>query len=128
MRLAISSEIAVPWHQEFHIKCDRSDIEVIVEKSCFLFFLMFVFTVVACNKQQPVPVVGRFSGPELQQFAALNPIDAHAHVFVSNPAFYAMLNRLNLHLVDILVVDDTNESRNSISKERQQTWDVCSPK
>lgn len=85
---------------------------------------MFVFTVVACNKHQPVPVVGPFTGPELQQFAALNPIDAHAHVFVSNPAFYALLNRLNLHLVDILVVDDTNESRNSITKERQQIWEV----
>jgi predicted TIM-barrel fold metal-dependent hydrolase len=83
---------------------------------------MLIFMVVACNKQQAVPVVGPFSGPELQQFVALDPIDAHAHVFVKDPAFYAMLNRLNLHILDILVVDDTNESRSSLSKERQEAW------
>ena len=87
-----------------------------------IFSLMLVFAVVACKKQQPVPVIGPFSGPELQQFIALNPIDAHAHVFLSNQAFYAMLNKLNLRILDILVVDDTNESRRSLSMERQAAW------
>lgn len=88
-----------------------------------VFSLMLAFTVIACNKHKTAPVTGPFSGQELQQFAALNPIDTHAHVFVSNPEFYAVLNKLNLHLLDILVVDDTNESRSSVSKESQEVWE-----
>jgi hypothetical protein len=43
----------------------------------------------------------------LQSFAALQPIDAHVHVFKTDPAFQAMLERLHLTLLNILVVDDT---------------------
>jgi predicted TIM-barrel fold metal-dependent hydrolase len=87
------------------------------------FWLVLAFTVVACNRQRAAPVTGPFSGQEWHEFAALNPIDAHAHVFVSDPAFYAMLNKLNLHIVDILVVDDTNQSRSSLSRESQRAWE-----
>ena len=88
-----------------------------------LFSLLLPFTVIACHRQGTAPVIGPFSGQELQQFVALNPIDAHAHVFISDPAFYAMLNKLNLHILDILVIDDTNPSRSSLSKESQETWE-----
>jgi len=43
----------------------------------------------------------------LKAFAALHPIDAHVHVFKSDAAFQAMLQRLNLKLLNILVMDDT---------------------
>ena len=33
-----------------------------------------------------------------------------------------MLDRLNLHVVDILVVDDTNPNMNNVSKESQAAW------
>lgn len=53
-------------------------------------------------------------GPEAQSdeqalhaLAVLHPIDAHVHVFKSGPAFQAMLERLNLKLLNILVMDDT---------------------
>src|ERR1035441_7226062 len=46
---------------------------------------------------------GPFSSQELQQFVALDPIDAHAHAFQSDPAFYAFFKKLNLHMVNILV-------------------------
>jgi hypothetical protein len=87
-----------------------------------VFSLLLPFRVVACHRQRTAPVTGPFSGQELQQFVALNPIDAHAHVFISNPAFYAMLNRLNLHILDIVVIDDTNSSRSSLPKESQAAW------
>lgn len=88
-----------------------------------VFSLMLAFTVVACNRQRTAPITGPFSDQELQQFTALDPIDAHTHVFASDPAFYVMLNKLNLHIVDILVNDDTNESRSSLSRESQQAWE-----
>jgi len=43
----------------------------------------------------------------LEELAALHPIDAHVHVFKADPAFQAMLERLNLELLNILVMDDT---------------------
>lgn len=35
----------------------------------------------------------------------MEPIDTHAHVFKSDPDFYAFLRRLHLHLVDIVVAN-----------------------
>jgi predicted TIM-barrel fold metal-dependent hydrolase len=46
------------------------------------------------------------SEDQLKQFAALNPVDTHTHVFENNPAFHAMVSRLHLHLVDICVFTD----------------------
>lgn len=43
----------------------------------------------------------------LKSFAAMHPIDAHVHVFKTDPAFQSMLERLNLKLLNILVMDDT---------------------
>jgi len=42
---------------------------------------------------------------DLTKFSALGPIDAHAHAFKDDPAFAAMLKRLNLRVLDICVVD-----------------------
>ena len=43
----------------------------------------------------------------LKSFAAIRPIDAHVHVFRTDPAFQSMLERLNLKLLNVLVMDDT---------------------
>src|SRR5437870_4178293 len=45
--------------------------------------------------------VGDFSVAELRAFAGMEPIDTHAHVFKQDSAFYAMMDRLHLHLLDI---------------------------
>ena len=42
---------------------------------------------------------------DLAAFAKLAPIDTHAHVFQDSPEFYHMLERLNMHIVNIDVVD-----------------------
>jgi hypothetical protein len=50
----------------------------------------------------------------LRAFAAIHPIDVHVHVFKTDPAFQKMLERLNLKLMDILVVDDSNPHRKQL--------------
>ena len=49
------------------------------------------------------------SGPlpaiDLTGFSGLAPIDVHGHVFKNDPAFAAMLKRLNLRILDVCVVD-----------------------
>ena len=51
------------------------------------------------------------------RFAAIHPIDVHVHVFKSDPAFQAMLERLNVKLLDILVMDDTLSYRKKLQPQ-----------
>jgi predicted TIM-barrel fold metal-dependent hydrolase len=53
----------------------------------------------------------------LKAFAALHPIDVHVHVFKTDPAFQALLERLHLKLVDILVMDDTLPYRKELAPQ-----------
>jgi hypothetical protein len=53
----------------------------------------------------------------LQSFAAIHPIDVHVHVFKTDSTFQAMLERLNLKVMDILVMDDTNASRKQLQQQ-----------
>jgi hypothetical protein len=53
----------------------------------------------------------------LRGFAAIHPIDVHVHVFKNDPAFLKMLDRLNLKVMDILVMDDTNPGRKQLQAE-----------
>jgi len=53
----------------------------------------------------------------LTSFAAFQPIDAHVHVFKTDPAFQAMLERLHLKLLNILVVDDTLAYRKQLKPQ-----------
>ena len=55
----------------------------------------------------------------LSALAALEPIDTHTHIFVTAPAFLDMRRRLHMHVLDILVVDDTNPYRTTIDQEKQ---------
>ena len=58
------------------------------------------------QRQSPV-----LSGAALQEFTSLEPIDAHTHISQTGPAFVAMLDRLHMHVLDILYVDDTTPYR-----------------
>jgi predicted TIM-barrel fold metal-dependent hydrolase len=70
--------------------------------------------------QSTGPVTGPFSSEELRQFRALAPIDTHTHVFAADPAFTAMLKKLNLHTLDILVVDDMETGHSDLEKQRRE--------
>jgi predicted TIM-barrel fold metal-dependent hydrolase len=51
---------------------------------------------------------GARSADELAAFAGLEPIDTHTHDYQNDPAFYAMMQRLRLHVLDICVADSHN--------------------
>jgi predicted TIM-barrel fold metal-dependent hydrolase len=53
----------------------------------------------------------------LKAVASMRPIDVHVHVFKSDPAFQSLLERLNLKLVNILVVDDTLSYRKQLEPQ-----------
>lgn len=53
----------------------------------------------------------------LKAFAAMRPIDVHVHVFKTDPQFQALLERLNLKLLNILVVDDTLSYRKQLEPQ-----------
>ncbi len=42
----------------------------------------------------------------LKAFAMVNPVDTHTHAFHSDAEFYALMNRLHLHVLDIVVADN----------------------
>jgi hypothetical protein len=65
----------------------------------------------------PVAITGAFTPRELRAFSALNPIDTHAHVRRNEPAFNAMIDRLNLHLLDIVLVDDRDPEEKDLQAE-----------
>lgn len=63
-------------------------------------------------------VKGARQAPALRALAALHPIDAHAHIWKTDPGFTAMLERWNLHIVDILYVDDKQASSLPLAQQR----------
>jgi predicted TIM-barrel fold metal-dependent hydrolase len=54
---------------------------------------------------------------ELQAFAGMRPIDVHVHVFKTGPAFQAMIQSLDLKLMDILVMDDNLSYRKELEPQ-----------
>jgi predicted TIM-barrel fold metal-dependent hydrolase len=65
-------------------------------------------------------VSGPFSEWEVKQFSALEPIDAHSHAYKNAPEFFSMFQRLNLHIMDILV--DLTPNTNDLTVEREKAW------
>ncbi|HZQ24286.1 MAG TPA: amidohydrolase family protein [Terriglobales bacterium] len=57
------------------------------------------------------------SDAALKAFSALHPIDVHVHVFKTDAAFQAMLERLQLKLMNILVIDDTLPYRKQLQPQ-----------
>src|SRR5580698_3951677 len=64
---------------------------------------------------------------ELKEFTALEPIDAHTHIYRNDAVFSAMLERLHLHVLDVLVVD-VNDDANHRTFEplKQGAWQFVS--
>jgi predicted TIM-barrel fold metal-dependent hydrolase len=66
-----------------------------------------------------------FSAQELSQFIVLEPIDTHTHIYESEPSYFAMLNKLHLHTLDIMVVaDNANPERRELAKESRDVFEV----
>lgn len=65
-----------------------------------------------------LPVTG-FSPDELKAFTALEPVDTHTHVRRIDPSFRSLINRLHLHLLDIILVDDRDSEEKNLGAERK---------
>jgi predicted TIM-barrel fold metal-dependent hydrolase len=65
----------------------------------------------------PTPAKPADNEGSLRAFAAIHPIDVHVHVFKTDAAFQKMIERLNLKLMNILVVDDTNPNRKQLQPQ-----------
>jgi hypothetical protein len=86
-------------------------------------FLFCLWTAVAVKGQQsaaPAAAANRavLTGVSLTEFASLDPIDSHGHVFQTGPEFVGMMERLHMHILDIMVVDDTSPYRASTEPEK----------
>lgn len=85
------------------------------------FFFTLIIGVALCGwyASQPCVNAAEPTGNEqaLKSFAAFRPIDAHVHVFKTDAAFQSMLERWNLTLLNILVVDDTLSYRKELKPQ-----------
>ena len=87
------------------------------------FALLLALGIAMINAAAQQPVKGPFSSEELQRFRALAPIDTHTHVFAGGP-FIALLQKLNLHTLDILVVDDNSTPHRDLATQRSKALAV----
>lgn len=61
---------------------------------------------------------------DLASFSALAPIDAHVHLYKDDPAFGALLKRLNLRVLDIAVIDDRDPYGKGLEPQRSDILKV----
>ena len=80
--------------------------------------LMFVLTPALAQNSPETPM------PEMKALASLEPIDSHTHVAKGDPSFYALLERLHMHILDILLVDDHDAYRKQLRTELQDALRV----
>lgn len=90
---------------------------------------LIVFALTLCpginvSAADTVTVSGPFAAEELAKFRVLGAIDTHTHVFGADPSFIAMLQKLNLHILDILVVDDMGPKPRSLDTERREAMSL----
>jgi predicted TIM-barrel fold metal-dependent hydrolase len=69
----------------------------------------------------------KFTDAELKEFTALRPIDIHTHILNADPAFTAMLEHFNLHVLDIYVGHVVEPAASTYTPEtfishKQDSW------
>jgi predicted TIM-barrel fold metal-dependent hydrolase len=62
--------------------------------------------------------LGRTLDADFAGFSALVPIDAHAHLNKDDPAFGDLMQRLNLRILDICVIDDRDPYLKGLEPQR----------
>jgi predicted TIM-barrel fold metal-dependent hydrolase len=77
----------------------------------------------AAERQSPSPPSSPssavLSGAQLKEFTSLEPIDTHTHDAQSAPVFQAMLERLHMHVLNIMVLDHTDPYLKSMEPQKQ---------
>jgi predicted TIM-barrel fold metal-dependent hydrolase len=66
-----------------------------------------------------------FSDTELRKFAEIRPIDSHTHIYEYTREYIALLNKLQMHTLDIMVVsDNAHAERKDLVKESHDVFDL----
>jgi predicted TIM-barrel fold metal-dependent hydrolase len=73
------------------------------------------------NRAQNRPYT--LTGQRLADYTSLEPIDAHTHVFQTSRELTEMLERLHMHALDILYVDDTDPYLKDLKLQRAAAFD-----
>jgi len=92
----------------------------IVTRLFLLIVGLGIVLVLGIFPRSPVPVAqaqADSTAQALKAFAGMRPIDVHVHVFKTDPAFQSLLERLNLKLLNILVMDDTLSYRKQLQPQ-----------
>lgn len=99
----------------------RWNVVGLVKTRVFLLVVVLIFgRLAALYAQQRAAVNTGFTDSELQQFAALNPIDTHTHIYTYDTLYVAMLEKLHMHTIDIADVDDRGlPARRDLAKENE---------
>jgi predicted TIM-barrel fold metal-dependent hydrolase len=100
-----------------------------LQRGFFLLSIIFAFTIINAQPRQSNVAGAGQSSPEASAkseakgLATLEPIDTHAHVMTKgDPAFFAMLDQLHMHVLDILLVDDHDDYRKDLKTELEDAW------
>lgn len=87
-------------------------------RTLLAFWTLFVLTFAGVSEAQSGGAAAESpSNSGFDKLASLDPIDTHTHVAKGDAAFYAMLDRLHLHILDILLVDDHEAYRKAIEPQ-----------
>ncbi len=68
---------------------------------------------------------GRAAAGDLAGFSALAPIDAHVHLYQDDSAFGALMQHLNLRVLDICVIDDRDPFFKGLEPQRSEVLKVA---
>ena len=84
-----------------------------------ILILFVAITAVVVRHKRRIPSASyKLSAASLEAFTSLEPIDVHTHVFQTSTDLVSMLERLHLHVLDILYTDDTNPYLKSLEPQR----------
>src|SRR4051812_41829844 len=91
-------------------------------KLVLLVFALAALLAISLTRHFPSTVSAANEPDALKGFRELHPIDAHAHIFQTDARFQKMLERDNLTLLNILVVDDSWKPRNQLQPQIDDAW------
>jgi predicted TIM-barrel fold metal-dependent hydrolase len=100
--------------------------------SRFSFVTIFITTIIVAGaKLASVPLAAQQSKPAasdesalLKDFAQIQPIDAHTHIYKDDPELNALIERLNLRAVNICVIDDRDPDFKGLEPQRTEVLKV----
>ena len=81
---------------------------------------------IACQGTAPQQETKTAAEPagDLAAFAAVAPIDTHVHVYEDDPAFNAMVKQLNLHILNICLIDERDAFFKALEPQRSDVLKV----